>query len=164
MQAEGTPRRTLPHRRRRLREGRHDRIEKDPDRRVQEAVALVFRKFAELQTVRQVLVWFRQEKYRCPSCPSARRPTESSGKAPVYQTLHHILTNPVYAGSYAFGRRTARVTIENPSLTSGTSDCTNRRGLVGIESERQEIKCHVERLTASAWPLSRTVVMRVGWR
>src|SRR5438309_8450053 len=31
-----------------------DRIEKDPDRRVQEAIALVFRKFAEMQTVRQV--------------------------------------------------------------------------------------------------------------
>src|SRR5829696_626375 len=29
----------------------HDRIEKDPDRRVQEAIALVFSKFAELQTV-----------------------------------------------------------------------------------------------------------------
>ena len=24
-----------------------------------------------------------------------------------------MLTNPVYAGAYAFGRRTARVTIEN---------------------------------------------------
>src|SRR5580704_8079263 len=34
-----------------------DRIELDPDRRVREAIALVFRKFAELRTVRQVLVW-----------------------------------------------------------------------------------------------------------
>ena len=39
-----------------------DRIEKDADRRVQDAIALVFRKFAELQTIRQVLVWCRQEK------------------------------------------------------------------------------------------------------
>ena len=31
-----------------------DRIEKDPDRRVQQAIALVFAKFAELQTVRQI--------------------------------------------------------------------------------------------------------------
>src|SRR5271169_4711292 len=34
-----------------------DRIEKDADRRVQAAIALVFRKFTELQTIRQVLVW-----------------------------------------------------------------------------------------------------------
>ena len=33
-----------------------DRIEKDPDRRVREAIDLVFRKFAELQSVRQVLL------------------------------------------------------------------------------------------------------------
>ena len=65
-----------------------DRIEKDPDRRVQDAIALVFRKFAELQTIRQVLVWCRQEKVACPlwaragpmagssgACPSIRRST-----------------------------------------------------------------------------------------
>src|SRR6266581_1435224 len=35
----------------------HDRIEKDPDRRVQEAIMLAFSKIAELQTVRQVHLW-----------------------------------------------------------------------------------------------------------
>ena len=44
-----------------------DKIEKDPDRRVQEAIALVFRKFNELQTIRQVLVWLRQEKIPLPA-------------------------------------------------------------------------------------------------
>jgi DNA invertase Pin-like site-specific DNA recombinase len=39
-----------------------DRIEVDPDQRVQDAVRLVFSKFAELQTVRQVLLWMRQEQ------------------------------------------------------------------------------------------------------
>ncbi len=33
----------------------HDRIEKDPDRRVQEAIMLAFNKFAELQTVRRCI-------------------------------------------------------------------------------------------------------------
>jgi len=41
--------------------GAHNRIEKDPDRRVQEALALAFAKFAELQTVRQVHLWMRQQ-------------------------------------------------------------------------------------------------------
>jgi hypothetical protein len=36
--------------------GGRDNVEKDPDQRVQEAIALVFRKFTELQTIRQVLV------------------------------------------------------------------------------------------------------------
>jgi len=32
-------------------------------------------------------------------------------KLPVYNTVHHILTNPIYAGAYAFGRTCSRVTI-----------------------------------------------------
>ena len=44
-----------------------DRIEKDPDRRVQDAIALVFHKFVELQSVRQVLVWMTREKLLIPA-------------------------------------------------------------------------------------------------
>jgi DNA invertase Pin-like site-specific DNA recombinase len=90
----------------------NDRIEQDPDRRVRDAIALVFSKFAELQTVRQVLVWIKQENISLPAIVqgTGKRPIE--WKVPVYHTLHHILTNPVYAGAYAFGRRGARVTIE----------------------------------------------------
>ena len=89
-----------------------DRVEMDPDRRVREAIALVFRKFAELQTVRQVLVWIRQQQIVLLAIVqgSGVRPVE--WKTPVYHTLHHILTNPVYAGAYAFGRRGMRTTIE----------------------------------------------------
>jgi excisionase family DNA binding protein len=90
-----------------------DNIEKDPDRRVQEAVVLVFRKFVELQTIRQVLVWFRQEKIPLPVLTVGDTAERIAWRAPVYSTVHHILTNPVYAGAYAFGRRTMRVVIEN---------------------------------------------------
>jgi excisionase family DNA binding protein len=33
-------------------------------------------------------------------------------KLPVYNTLHHLLTNPIYAGAYVFGRTGSRITIE----------------------------------------------------
>src|SRR5580692_6047443 len=91
----------------------HDRIELDPDRRVREAIALVFRKFAELRTVRQVLVWIRQENMLLPAIVQGNGGRPVEWKLPVYHTLHHILTNPVYAGAYVFGRRTARVSIED---------------------------------------------------
>ncbi len=90
-----------------------ERIEKDPDRRVQEAIALVFRKFSELQTIRQVLVWCRQEKILLPALGNGPTAGKIIWRLPVYPTVHHMLTNPVYAGAYAFGRRTARITIEN---------------------------------------------------
>src|ERR1700761_5316722 len=37
-----------------------DRIEKDPDKRVQEALGLGFSNFAEFQSIRQVHLWIRQ--------------------------------------------------------------------------------------------------------
>jgi DNA invertase Pin-like site-specific DNA recombinase len=88
------------------------RIEKDADRRVQEAIELVFSKFAEVQTVRQVLVWIRQQGIVLPAIAQGIGPRTIDWKTPVYHTLHHILTNPIYAGAYAFGRRRAHVTIE----------------------------------------------------
>jgi hypothetical protein len=33
-------------------------------------------------------------------------------KLPVYNTILHILTNPIYAGAYAFGRTGSRISIE----------------------------------------------------
>ena len=89
-----------------------DRIEKDPDRRVQDAIALVFRKFDELQTVRQVHLWMRQKRLPLPAVAYADGRREITWKLPVYNTLHHMLTNPVYAGAYAFGRTGSRTIIE----------------------------------------------------
>src|SRR6201995_934996 len=47
-------------------------VEKDPDRRVRDGISLVFRKFAELQSVRQVLLWFRQEEVLVPAIVQGR--------------------------------------------------------------------------------------------
>jgi excisionase family DNA binding protein len=98
-----------------------DRIEKDADRRVRDALELVFRKFAELQAVRQVLVWLRQEGIPLPAVTAVAGERRIQWRLPVYSTLHHILTNPVYAGAYAYGRKTGRVTIENGRRRSGQS-------------------------------------------
>jgi DNA invertase Pin-like site-specific DNA recombinase len=90
-----------------------DRIEKDPDQRVQDALGLVFAKFAELQSVRQVHVWLRQEGIALPAaCHSTADGRSIVWRLPLYNTVHNILTNPVYAGAYAFGRTTSKVSVE----------------------------------------------------
>src|ERR1700751_4601021 len=43
------------------------RLEKDPDLRVQQAILLVFRKFMELGTVRQTLMWFLEHGLQVPT-------------------------------------------------------------------------------------------------
>ena len=91
----------------------HDRIEKDPDLRVREALALVFRKFEELQSVRQVHLWFRQERILLPAVCYGTEGRGLEWKPPVYNTIHHILTNPIYAGAYAYGRSISKTRIEN---------------------------------------------------
>src|SRR6516162_11145276 len=87
------------------------RIEKSPDRRVQEAIQLVFTKFAEFQSVRQVHIWLRDEGIEL---PAKSRRGEAHGvvwRLPAYNIVHNILTNPIYAGAYAFGRTTSRISV-----------------------------------------------------
>jgi DNA invertase Pin-like site-specific DNA recombinase len=92
----------------------HDRIEKDPDQRVQDALRLVFTKFTELQSVRQVHVWLRDEGIPLPvACHRAAEGRSIAWRLPLYNTVHNILTNPVYAGAYAFGRTTSKVSVED---------------------------------------------------
>jgi hypothetical protein len=55
---------------------------------------------------------FRHEQIVLPAIVPGTGEPSLEWKLPVYHTLHHILTNPVYAGAYVFGRRAARVTIE----------------------------------------------------
>ena len=91
-----------------------DRIEKDPDQRVQDALKLVFSKFAEFQSARQVHVWLRDEGIALPvSSYNAVSGRSIVWKLPIYNTVLNVLTNPVYAGAYAFGRTTSKVIIED---------------------------------------------------
>lgn len=90
------------------------KIEMDPDLRVREAIALVFARFAEMQSIRQVFLSLRADRIALPYIDhkqaGERRPL---WKLPVYATVNNLLTNPVYAGAYAFGRTGSRTTIED---------------------------------------------------
>lgn len=90
----------------------NNRIEKEPDRRIAEAITLVFAKFTEMQSVRQVHLWFRHERIPLPAVAYGAEGRAIEWKLPVYNTVLHILTNPIYAGAYAFGRTGSRVSIE----------------------------------------------------
>ncbi len=95
------------------RKARHDRIEIDPDLRVREAIALVFRKFSEFHSVRQVHLWLRQEEIRLPAVEHGSLGPRIVWKSPVYNTILHLLTNPIYGGAYAFGRTCSRVSVRD---------------------------------------------------
>lgn len=86
------------------------KIEIDPDRRVQEAIVLVFHKYAELGSANQVLRWFHNQNVLLPATGYGHSEV-INWKRPQYQTIIGMLKNPMYAGAYAFGRTESRVRV-----------------------------------------------------
>ncbi|WP_201742207.1 recombinase family protein [Mangrovicoccus ximenensis] len=92
---------------------RHGRIAGDPDERVRGATGMVFRKFGEFRSIRQVHLWLRQEQMPPPCVEMGGDGLRIFWKLPVYNWVRALLTNPVYAGAYAFGRTSSRIAVEN---------------------------------------------------
>jgi DNA invertase Pin-like site-specific DNA recombinase/uncharacterized protein YndB with AHSA1/START domain len=73
-----------------------------PDQAVTAVIHSAFERFAEMGSVRQVWLWFRSQGLSFPlqsnSLPEIRWVT------PTYTAIHTVLTNPVYAGAYAYGK------------------------------------------------------------
>ena len=73
-----------------------------PDEAVTSAIRAVFTRFAEVGSARQVWLWFRAEALAFPlqsnGVPDIRWVT------PTYTAIHKILTSPVYAGAYVYGK------------------------------------------------------------
>ena len=73
-----------------------------PDESVVNTLRTVFAKFTELGSVRKVWLWLRSEGLSFPMRQHMKSPIRWI--APTYTAIHHVLTNPVYAGAYIYGR------------------------------------------------------------
>lgn len=67
------------------------RIEIDPDDRIVTAIQLVFRKFREMGSVRQALLWFRDNEIEIPIMQRSPKGMQVEWKKPSY---HNILSAP----------------------------------------------------------------------
>ena len=94
------------------RRGADDRLEQDPDRRIREALSLVFRKFSDIGSVRQLALWLRQEGIDLPVAVYGPQGRAVQWRPPRYHMVDRLLTNPIYAGAYVFGRTGSRVRLE----------------------------------------------------
>jgi DNA invertase Pin-like site-specific DNA recombinase len=87
------------------------KIEIDPDQHVADTIRLVFTKFRELGSARQVFLWLRSADIKMPIVLRNVDVCKLVWKLPAYHSVMQILHNPVYAGAYAFGRRAQRTHI-----------------------------------------------------
>jgi len=74
----------------------------DPDESVASTIRTVFSKFTELGSARQVWLWFHSEGLRFPLRSDMK--SKIRWVAATYHAIHRVLTNPVYAGAYIYGR------------------------------------------------------------
>jgi DNA invertase Pin-like site-specific DNA recombinase len=73
-----------------------------PDAAVQGAIRAVFERFAEFGSARRVWLWFRSEGVAFPLRRHAAAPL--LWVSPGYAAIHNVLSNPVYAGAYCYGK------------------------------------------------------------
>ena len=83
----------------------------DPDLRVQEAIRVIFARFREHGSARQVLLSLAAEQMHFPR-PSNGKKLVSVEWTPIrYRSVISILKNPFYAGAYAYGKSQKRTAL-----------------------------------------------------
>jgi DNA invertase Pin-like site-specific DNA recombinase/predicted DNA-binding transcriptional regulator AlpA len=82
----------------------------NPDEAVCTAIGTVFARFSELGSVRRVWLWLRSEGLSFPL--QTRFGGSIRWVDPSYVAIYHVLTNPVYAGAYAYGKSRHEVTLD----------------------------------------------------
>lgn len=90
-----------------------ERIEMTPDRQVQQSIAMVFTKFRELGSANQTLFWLREQKLLLPHAKPGTDGREIGWQMASLSRVHQTLSNPCYAGTFAYGRTAVRNVISD---------------------------------------------------
>jgi excisionase family DNA binding protein len=85
----------------------------DPDMRLQEAVRLIFARFRELGSARQVLLSLAADQLHFPRPSDGRRMIAFDWTPIRYRNVISVLKNPFYAGAYIYGKSEHRTAIVN---------------------------------------------------
>jgi DNA invertase Pin-like site-specific DNA recombinase len=87
------------------------KVVKDPDARVQEGVALIFRKYRELWSVRQTFKWFHDQELELPVNKFVAGHQKLIWQLPTQSFLSNVLRNAFYAGAYVWGQRPTQMVL-----------------------------------------------------
>ncbi|MEQ8667897.1 MAG: recombinase family protein [Pirellulales bacterium] len=86
-------------------------VQLDPDEQAQAVVRMVFEQFARLGSASRVLRWFVRYQVKLPvRQDSGPCKGDLEWRRPSITTIRNLLTHPMYAGAYVYGR-----TCQNPT-------------------------------------------------
>jgi hypothetical protein len=83
----------------------------DPDLRIQEVIRLIFARFRECGSARQVLLRMSAERVHFPRPSDGKRMIAFEWRSVRYRNVISVLKNPFYAGVYAYGKSEKRTAL-----------------------------------------------------
>jgi DNA invertase Pin-like site-specific DNA recombinase len=83
----------------------------DPDLRIQAAIRLIFARFRELGSARQVLLSMTADQVHFPRPSDGKKLVAFDWTLIRYRNVISVLKNPFYAGAYAYGKSEKRTEI-----------------------------------------------------
>lgn len=87
------------------------KVVKDPNLRVQEAIALIFETFRQTWSARQTFKWFHDQGIELPVNRARHGRIDLVFQLPTLSFIGDVLRNPIYAGAYVYGRRPVEVRL-----------------------------------------------------
>lgn len=131
------------------------RVRVSPDEAVADAIATVFSYFDQLQSARQVMLRLLEEERKLPRRATGDR--QVRWVEPTYRAIHDILTNPVFAGAYAYGRKRVERRITDGQVREGVRRAPREEWHVCIEGH------HPGYITFECY-LANQERLRANWR
>lgn len=83
----------------------------DPDLRLQQVIRLIYARFRELSSARQVLLSMKADRIHFPRPSDEGRMTSFEWRPIRYRNVISVLKNPFYAGVYVYGKSEKRTEI-----------------------------------------------------
>ena len=112
-----------------------DEVKLNPNEAIMNTIRNVFERFAELGSARQVWLWFRSQGL---PFPIQRRNGEIRWVPAAYWQIQEILTNPAYAGVYAYGKtRSQRCVDTTGRIRSSVRNLPQEEWLVLIHDHHE---------------------------
>ena len=114
-----------------------NKLVKDPNRRVRSAIEIVFKTFAQLQTIGKTTKALREDKIEVPLAASKDGSKAPEWSLPQYSRIRGILTNPIYAGAYVYGRTRRQNEIQDGVKIVKVKTVALEEALVIIEDHHE---------------------------